>query len=123
MSVFQSEISWNEIKKIVEEKIGGGLKVQGDGEVVYLTGDQLAAIDIHDGSEAYYGTLNINSFHEYNVLLSLYDSTSTQKVTLAITAPTNDLPATIQNIIFSSAVGVDPGPGYLSFIGYKLTLA
>ena len=123
MSVLHGNISWNEIKKIVEEKIGGGMKVQGDGEVVRLGGIDLASIHVEDGTEAYYGTLYINSFKETGVKTFLFDSTSTSITTLDIPAPTDDFPTKIENLLFSSVDTIPSTDGYVHFIGYKLTLS
>lgn len=123
MSVLHGNISWNEIKKIVEEKIGGGMKVQGDGEVVRLSGPQLSSIIVQNGTEAYYGTLYINDFHGSGVKTYLYDSTSTSITTLDIPAPTNDFPTKIENLLFSAVDTIPSNDGYVHFIGYKLTLS
>ena len=123
MSVLHGNISWNEIKKIVEEKIGGGMKVQGDGEVVRLGSGQLVVLNIQDGTEAYYGTLYINSFHGSGVKTYLYDSAATPITTLDIPIPTNDFPVKIENLLFSAVDTIDPNNGYAHFVGYKLTLS
>lgn len=123
MSVLHGNISWNEIKKIVEEKIGGGMKVKGDGEVVRMGNSQLVAINVQDGTEAYYGTLYINSFHGNDVKTLLYDSVGTPITTLNITVPTSDFPTKIENLIFNAVDTIYATDGFAHFVGYKLTLS
>lgn len=123
MSIFQGEISWNEIKKIVEEKVGGGLKVQGDGEVVYLKSADLTDINNQDGTLVYFGSIQVNSFHSTDVIMKFYDSTSTETVTLSVTSPTDDVPVRFDNVLFSLTASIATGAGYNYFIGYKITLA
>lgn len=123
MSIFQGEISWNEIKKIVEEKVGGGLKVQGDGEVVYLKSADLTDINNQDGTLVYFGSIQVNSFHSTDVIMKFYDSTSTETVTLSVTSPTDDVPVRFDNVLFSLTDTIATKTGYNYFIGYKITLA
>lgn len=123
MSIFQGEISWNEIKKIVEEKVGGGLKVQGDGEVVYLKSADLTDINNQDGTLVYFGSIQVNSFHSTDVIMKFYDSTSTETVTLSVTSPTDDVPVRFDNVLFSLTASIATKTGYNYFIGYKITLA
>lgn len=123
MSIFQGEISWNEIKKIVEEKVGGGLKVQGDGEVVYLKTADLTDINNQDGTLVYFGSIQVNLFHSTDVIMKFYDSTSTETVTLSVKSPTDDIPVRFDNVLFSLTDTIATGAGYNYFIGYKITLA
>ena len=123
MSIFQGEISWNEIKKIVEEKVGGGLKVQGDGEVVYLKNADLTNINNQDGTLVYFGSIQVNSFHSTDVILKFYDSASTETVTLSVKSPTDDVPVRFDNVLFSLTDTIATEAGYNYFIGYKITLA
>ena len=120
MSIFQGEISWNEIKKIVEEKIGGGLKVQGDGEVVRLEASEIAALD--GTGDTYFGTVQINDIDGSDFTLSLIEADTTEVNTLFILSSATSV-ITINNVLFNKMVGGTNTDGRAYFTGYKITLA
>lgn len=120
MSILQGEISWNEIKKIVEEKIGGGLKVQGDGEVVRLEASEIA--DIDGTGDTYFGTVHINDIDGSDFILSLIKADTTEVNTLFILGSATGI-ITINNVLFNKRVGGTNTDGKAYFTGYKITLA
>lgn len=120
MSIFQDEISWNEIKKIVEEKIGGGLKVQGDGQVVRLDAPAIAAID--GTGDTYFGTVQINDIDGSDFILSILKADTTEINTLFILSSAIGT-VTINNVLFNKRVGGTNTDGKAYFTGYKITLA
>jgi len=120
MSIFQGEISWNEIKKIVEEKVGGGLKVQGDGEVVRLEAAEIAALD--GTGDTYYGTVQINDVDGNDYILSLLKADTTEANTLFILSSSTAV-STINHVLFNKLVDGTNAVGKAYFTGYKITLA
>lgn len=120
MSIFQGEISWNEIKKIVEEKIGGGLKVQGDGEVVRLEASEIAALDGTD--ETYFGTVQINDTDGVDYDLRLVKADTITVNTLFILSTATGV-ISIDHVLFNKCQGGTNTDGKAYFTGYKITLA
>lgn len=125
MSLFQNRISWNEIKKIVEDYTSR--TVSGDPEAVLLHYADLAAIQAldHQYEYAYFGDVHMNddSFGDEHSFQYIFpDGTSVN--TLAI--PTTGVASygnVVHNVLFNKIVTIPTTAGCTHILAYKIPLA
>lgn len=122
MSLFHNRISWNEIKKLVEDFTGR--TVDGDGEAVLLHYADLAAIQGLDNQYVYFGDVYINddSFGDEHIFQYMFED-DTISTTLSI--PTTGVASygnVVRNVLFNKIVSIPITAGCTHVLAYKIPL-
>jgi len=123
MSLFQNRISWNEIKKIVEDFTGR--TVSGDPEAVLLHYADLTAIQALDHEYAYFGDVHMNddSFGDEHTFQYIFPD-DTSATTVAI--PTTGVASygnVVRNVLFNKVTVIPTTVGCTHALAYKIPLA
>ena len=122
MSLFQNRISWNEIKKIVEDYTGR--TVDGDGEAVLLHYDDLAAIQAQYHQYIYYGDLYMNNdpFGEEHTLQFVHPDYTSENTVKKDTTGVESVGNVIRGAIFNKVSAIPTTPGNTHCLAYKIPL-
>ena len=122
MSLFQNRISWNEIKKIVEDYTGR--TVDGDPEAVLLHYADLAAIQTKDHQYIYYGDLYMNNdpFGEEHTLQFVHPDYTSENTVKKDTTGVESVGNVIRGAIFNKVSAIPTTPGNTHCLAYKIPL-
>lgn len=122
MSLFQNRISWNEIKKIVEDFTDR--TVDGDPEAVLLHYDDLAAIQVQVHQYVYFGDLHINDDHfgeEHSFRFYRPDDTYIDTL-IKETTGVESFGIVIRGVLFNYVVAIPTTSGNTTMLAYKIPL-
>lgn len=122
MSIFHNRISWNDVKKLVEDFTGR--TVDGDGEAVLLHYADLAAIQAIDHQYVYFGDVYINddSFGDEHTFQYMFED-DTSYTTLSI--PTTGVASygnVVKNVLFNKVSAIPTTVGCTHALAYKIPL-
>ena len=124
MSLFHNRISWNDVKKLVEDFTGR--TVDGDGEAVLLHYDDLTAIQAQtlDHQYVYFGDVYINddSFGDEHIFQYVFED-DTSYTTLSI--PTTGVASygnVVKNVLFNKISVIPMTAGCTHVLAYKMLL-
>ena len=120
MSIFSSEISYDQVINFVQTSTG--LTVTGDGEELRLNSTQVAAIS-YSANTCYYGKLIFSGTSD---LVSLYMRLSGADVvsfTNAEVIASGVIAGSFNHVMFNKIATISAGAGEFWFVGYKITLS
>ena len=122
MSLFQNRISWNEIKKIVEDYTGR--TVDGDPEAVLLHYDDIVAIQAQDHQYIYYGDLYMNNdpFGDEHALQFVHPDDTSENTVKKDTTGVESVGNVIRGAIFNKVSTIPTTPGNTHCLAYKIPL-
>ena len=122
MSLFHNRISWNEIKKIVEDFTDR--TVDGDPEAVLLHFNDLAAIQVLDHQYVYFGDMYINDdqFGEEHSLRFFRPDGTYVNTLIKDTTGVESFGIVIRGVLFNYVVAIPMTSGNTTMLAYKIPL-
>ena len=125
MSLFQNRISWNEIKKIVEDYTSR--TVSGDPEAVLLHYADLAAIQAldHQYEYAYFGDVHMNddSFGEQHIFQYIFPDDTPANTMETANSGVATYGNIVRNVLFNKVAAIPSTAGCTHVLAYKIPLA
>ena len=125
MSLFQNRISWNEIKKIVEDYTSR--TVSGDPEAVLLHYADLAAIQAldHQYEYAYFGDVHMNddSFGEQHIFQYIFPDDTPANTMETANSGVASYGNIVRNVLFNKVAAIPSTAGCTHVLAYKIPLA
>lgn len=123
MSLFQNRISWNEIKKIVEDYTSR--TVSGDPEAVLLHYEDLAVIQALDHQYAYFGDVHMNddSFGEQHIFQYMFPDDTPSNTMETANSGVATYGNIVRNVLFNNVAAIPTTAGCTHVLAYKIPLA